>query len=133
MGAGCGRCDGRNLVCGVPAGHAVIVEVPGLPPAAVAALRSWAAGNHRVARLVVFGSRARGDHAKDSDLDLAIDLTEDRHDTAAGLWVFSRKDWNRQLSDELGLDVRLVRVTDDDDGGIRRGLAADGIEVYRLP
>jgi hypothetical protein len=65
-----------------------------------------------------------------SDVDLVVSLSEDRHDTAAGLWTFRRADWNAALSEAVGLDVRLVRITDDDDGGIRAGVEADAVRLY---
>ena len=37
-------------------------------------------GTYDVAQAVIFGSRARGDHRPDSDLDLAIVLNGDRRD-----------------------------------------------------
>ena len=37
-------------------------------------------GTYNVAQAIVFGSRARGDHRPDSDLDLAIVLNGDRRD-----------------------------------------------------
>jgi|KBSSwiStaDraftv2_1062776.scaffolds.fasta_scaffold00845_20 predicted nucleotidyltransferase len=36
-------------------------------------LRLWAAGNPLIVRLWLYGSRARGDHRDDSDLDIAVE------------------------------------------------------------
>jgi len=108
-------------------------SVPGLTDEELVGLQEWASSNPRVAALDVFGSRARGDHHTDSDVDVAIALTDDPDDEAAGLWVFRREIWNAELTDRLGLDVRLVRLTPDDDGGIGAGVAADSIRVFTKP
>ena len=38
-------------------------------------LKAWASANTRVARLWIFGSRAKGTSRRDSDLDIAIELS----------------------------------------------------------
>lgn len=106
-------------------------DIPGISSVQTEVLRQWASGNPRVAALTIFGSRARGTHRPGSDLDVAIELTEDTRETAAGIWTLKRQGWNGTLSEQIGLDVRLVRLTDDDDGGIGAGVSADGIEVFR--
>lgn len=108
------------------------VTVPGLTAAQLATLQQWATDTPRVAAMTVFGSRARGTHHPASDVDIAIDLTEGSDDTAGWLWFDRRETWNAELSALVGLDVRLVRLTDDDDGGIGQGLSDDGITVFRI-
>jgi predicted nucleotidyltransferase len=105
-------------------------KVPGLFGHQVELLREWASANPRVARLRVFGSRARGDHRAYSDVDLAVDLTESPRDNAEGLWVASHAKWNDELSALLDLDVRVVRLTDDDDGGIGPGVESESIVIW---
>jgi predicted nucleotidyltransferase len=52
--------------------------------AAIEAIRNWADGHHEIARVIIFGSRARGisrngePPRSDSDLDIAIELTIER-------------------------------------------------------
>ncbi|MDP9908930.1 putative nucleotidyltransferase [Variovorax boronicumulans] len=61
-------------------------------------LRSWATGHVLVRRLWVFGSRARGDHRTDSDLDVAIEIHH--HDESNGLatWMFETQHWAYELA-----------------------------------
>ena len=43
--------------------------------AVIGHLRVWAAAQPRIKRLILFGSRARGDAREESDFDLAFELT----------------------------------------------------------
>jgi predicted nucleotidyltransferase len=108
------------------------VTVAGLTASQLATLQQWATDTPRVSAMTVFGSRARGTHHPASDVDIAIDLIEASDDTAGWLWIDRREAWNAELSALVGLDVRLVRLTDDDDGGIGQGLSDDGITVFRI-
>ena len=60
-----------------------------------------------VTRLALFGSRARGDHRPDSDLDVLIEVDE-----AAGFGVFAFAGLAELLSDATGLTVRPVFASD---------------------
>ena len=51
----------------------------------LAALESWAEARDYVAHLWVFGSRVRGDHRTESDLDLSIDYDDQHRGTAEDL------------------------------------------------
>lgn len=56
-----------------------------------------------ITHVALFGSRARGDHRPDSDIDLLIEVDETRK--------FSLLDWarvERKLKAEIGLDVNLM-------------------------
>jgi predicted nucleotidyltransferase len=55
-------------------------------------LARWAAQHPEVHRIYIFGSRARGDHRPDSDLDIAVELVENL-DESGGLaaWMTELK------------------------------------------
>jgi len=82
--------------------------------------------------MTVFGGFARGTHHAASDVDIAIDLIDGSDETTGWLWFDRRETWNAELSALVGLDVGLVRLTDDDDSGIGQGLSDDGITVFRI-
>lgn len=71
-------------------------------------LRQWAATHLEIARVVIFGSRARGDHRPDSDLDVAVELGRSRWDEAPlAIWITSAETWRRELAPNLPWPVDL--------------------------
>jgi predicted nucleotidyltransferase len=74
----------------------------------------WAAGEPRVAAVYLFGSRAKAKHRDDSDIDLAVVLTEDSDDTAAGYAVFEGDRMRRALARLLPRPVDLQFAFPDD-------------------
>ena len=77
-----------------------------------------------VTRLAVFGSRARGDHRPDSDLDILIEVDE-----AAGFGVFAFASLSEFLSDATGLTVRPVFACDMR-ADFQARIADDLIEIF---
>src|SRR5438105_638499 len=57
-----------------------------------AALGRWASRHPQIKRVYLFGSRVRGDHHRDSDLDIAVELDENL-DESGGLatWMIELK------------------------------------------
>lgn len=95
-------------------------------------LRAWAVAIPQIARVYVFGSRARGDHRADSDLDLAVELDLTAippGSTAAGEWTWESASWREGLEREIGLVVDL----EDLESGVavvRPAVERDGLLVY---
>lgn len=74
-------------------------------------LAAWAESKPQIAALHIFGSRARGDHAPNSDLDIALeflDVGEELTELAC-----SRSQWKRELSDLSGLTVKNLELRSD--------------------
>lgn len=73
---------------------------------------------HKVERVILFGSRARGDHTERSDIDLAVyggDFEAfywDMKDNARTLLMFDLVDLNKKISDglreEIERDGRII-------------------------
>lgn len=69
---------------------------------------------HGITRLAVFGSRVRGDHRPDSDLDILIDKTSPYDDDAVAKLVEDATGLSVQISIRELLKPRIVeRIADD--------------------
>jgi predicted nucleotidyltransferase len=81
-------------------------------------LADWAARNPKVRRVWVFGSRARGTHRPDSDIDIAVELepVADSEETLL-VWLANSEQWRSQLQDRISLPVDLEWF--DPNGGTR--------------
>ena len=77
-------------------------------------IRSWARTKPRVEQVRLFGSRCKGTHREDSDIDIAVPVSEDARYTRATIWFFDKPEWSKQLSLLLGAtaDVRITDVAD---------------------
>ena len=72
------------------------------------ALSSWAARNPRVLRVVLFGSRVKGTHRLDSDLDIAVELEPgEDSDAILATWIHHCDDWKTEMSSIVPFDVDL--------------------------
>ncbi len=93
----------------------------GLPEQIIQAIKKELQKRETVTRAVIFGSRARGDHSYNSDIDLAVycegelppELLLDL-DEAAGIYKIDVIDMNGHL------DVKL-----------RQRIEEEGVEIYR--
>ncbi|MCX6126392.1 MAG: nucleotidyltransferase domain-containing protein [Proteobacteria bacterium] len=73
--------------------------------------------------IILFGSRARGDHSKNSDVDIAFVVSDDKRDD----WPRFVAEVDENLKTLLKLDlVRLDRASDD----MKRSIAKEGIIIY---
>ncbi len=70
-------------------------------------LAEWATAKPQIDEVWIFGSRARGDHRPDSDLDVALIMTPGLLGTRYGNWAFLSDDWKEELSGLLPVTVDL--------------------------
>lgn len=60
------------------------------------AIQTWAAKHAKIKKIYLYGSRARGDHRPDSDIDLAIEMHIPEGQTSAyAQWFFGMKKQTR--------------------------------------
>jgi predicted nucleotidyltransferase len=65
----------------------------------ISALKAWAVHHPEIARVIVYGSRARGDHRPESDLDVAVELEESQwQESPFTIWMTSGTRWQRELA-----------------------------------
>jgi len=105
------------------------------PDALSETLNAWAAGKPLVNRLWIFGSRVRGDHQDDSDLDVAIELdlsAASGVDDSGGLatWMFDTKGWREQLQGLTGLVIDLQHFHGQETPTIQAALERSSLLLY---
>jgi len=70
------------------------------------AIATWAAGNEKISEVHLIGSRVKGDHRQNSDLDVAIKLKEEFGYTE---WFYESETWMAELQQKLPVEVHLLR------------------------
>lgn len=104
-----------------------------------AILTEWAQAHPLVGHLWLFGSRARGDHRSDSDMDIAIELDLSAAkgvDESGGMatWAFDTDGWKEELQERLGLSIDLNQYLGSAVwSNIHRALEQSSILVYVKP
>jgi len=93
-------------------------------------VRQWAASNPAVRRVWLFGSRVRGTHSVESDLDIAVEVSALPGDEDAfTTWVAESGSWQRQLSTLLPWRAHLSRYEGTATSEVSEGIR-DGVLVY---
>ena len=90
-------------------------------------IAAWAGRKPLIKRVFIFGSRVRGDHRNDSDLDVAIelDLTEYQASDESGgwaTWMFETNEWKSELQVLIPYEIHLQQFCGDQTPTIRDGL-----------
>ena len=71
-------------------------------------VREWASEIREIERVWIIGSRARGDHRPDSDLDVWVEAWP-------GWWIFEHENWRDDLQHRLEtVQVHLVEYQGED-------------------
>lgn len=83
-------------------------------------IREWSAQTRYVKEVRLFGSRAKGSARPDSDIDLAITVGGSDDGVVRGNYFAVGPEWQRQLSDLLGLNAHVGCYNDPDTDAVRR-------------
>ena len=99
------------------------------------ALREWAIKNPLIGRLWVFGSRCRGDHKYDSDLDIAIELdlsAKDGVDMSGGFatWMLEKSKLIDELVSLFSLKIDLQQYRGSNTPTIQKALDHSSRLIY---
>jgi predicted nucleotidyltransferase len=105
--------------------------VIGLPAEWRARITSWAASQPKIVRVGVFGSRARGDHRPDSDVDLAIVVAAEPDLQTVIVSDAEFPAWRRQVHKMVPVELDLVWANPDEVGLLFHSkVAQDVIKIY---
>lgn len=96
---------------------------------------SWAKENPSISRVWFFGSRVRGNHKADSDLDIAVELDQKAFtgsDESNGLatWILFSTAWEAELQSILSYKIQLELWLTEETPTIDSGLAHSSKLVY---
>lgn len=98
-------------------------------------IAQWAAAKPLILKVWLFGSRVRGDHKPDSDLDIAIKLDPNEikgidHKESAELWAFDSK-WLQELQEISPYKVQLEQYIDEKrTPNIEKGIVESSRLIY---
>jgi len=94
-------------------------------------LRNWAHSAPLVSKVWIFGSRAKGTHKENSDLDVAIDLKLEDENEKLSVWISNKENWKAELQnlfqDNPVVDLQLIF---DDDEIVHPAVSEHGIIIY---
>lgn len=98
-------------------------------------ISQWAKAKPMIKAIWVFGSRARGDHRDNSDLDLAVELDLSVFDGAddsggAATWAFDVKPLKEELDKLTGLNVDWQHYEKGVTSVIEAGLSKSSKIIY---
>lgn len=100
--------------------------------AIVNAICRWAKPRREIGRLILFGSRARGEQRVDSDFDLAVEIiSEYGHSSSLSIWVCESHNWKNELAPMIPWPIQLEwHDTDGATPMISKGIAAGSYVVF---
>ncbi len=88
----------------------------------------WASAKPHIAEVFLFGSRVKGDHAADSDLDIALRI-DGMGETPLTVWMFEGREWAAEL--DAMLDVRVdLQMVDEGDTVVLPAVREHGHRIY---
>lgn len=95
----------------------------------------WASQYPLIKRVSIFGSRVRGDHRHDSDLDVAIELDPAEYESSDesggwATWMFETSEWKNELQALIPYEIHLEQYCGDQTPTIRDGLKRSSKLVY---
>jgi predicted nucleotidyltransferase len=103
-----------------------------MPEASRSAVVHWARRNERIRAVYPFGSRAKGTSRPESDVDIAVILTDDENDTATGYAIFQGDRLRAELAPSLPMELHLHFI-DPGDTVVWPAVQEHGVELYRAP
>jgi Polymerase beta, Nucleotidyltransferase len=101
-----------------------------LPAAWLSDIHKWAEDEPRIAAIWLFGSRATGKARDDSDLDLAVEVTESARDTALGWWICAGPKSNGPSLPNIPVGIDWQHIDREGDIVVWPSVQQDGILIY---
>lgn len=94
-------------------------------------VQTWVAAQQIVSSVYFFGSRVRGQHREDSDLDIAIEIIYEEDGTSLAHFMFEKPHWLAELQELLPWKLDIQRYHSAGTPTIAAGLVESSIVVYK--
>lgn len=99
-------------------------------------IAAWALHVPEIATVYLYGSRVKGTHREDSDLDIAIEFDQRiiaAAENAEGMttWFLKRREWQKQLQNRLPMEVQLEWLHPEKTKIVATGIAEASRVVYK--
>src|SRR5262245_52651137 len=82
-------------------------------------IKEWAKGKPNVDEIRLFGSRAKGNGGRDSDIDLAITLNSDNPGGLRAVYYALSPEWQDELTRLLEAKTHIALYNDPDESPVR--------------
>jgi len=94
-------------------------------------IADWAASEPIVVRVYIFGSRARGDHHENSDLDIAIEIEKGADDSNVHeTWIYECDRCEQSLAKLLPYRLQLELFDGENTPTVLKGIRRSSVLVY---
>lgn len=95
-------------------------------------IQLWASQKAEIRWVRLFGSRVKGTHRADSDLDVAIEFKAPDVSGRTLAWMDFGKEWQRELSELLGPPIHLVSYDPEANGDsdLGKSLKESSVLIY---
>ena len=103
----------------------------GLPSGWRDRVSGWAITKERIHELYLFGSRAKGDFAEESDVDLAYVLTGEGPGEVLAYSICECGGWQSELERTIGVTVDLQMASPHEDAVVWPAVREHGQLIYR--
>ena len=95
-------------------------------------VRAWAESIPEVRSVILYGSRARGDHQPDSDWDICILLenANSKNGDWYGTWIDCADSWHESFCQKVGLQKSAVQFVAPTSDAVKEGIARSSRVIY---
>jgi predicted nucleotidyltransferase len=107
-------------------------QLPALEDSWIKSIQLFASKDARIAKVFVFGSRAKGTHRYDSDLDIAVQLTgtdPSERDTYA---ICKSEKWRKELGAVLPIKLDLQWANPETDKTVWPAVLNHGVQIFPI-
>ena len=97
----------------------------------ISIIADWAKSETLIREAYLFGSRARGDHSPDSDVDIAVKMHKQPSDGSEyASWFFEADKLKERVQERISYPVQLEWYDPVETPHVHKGIVESSIKVY---